>query len=104
MVKTQLATFRLNAGTWEEFQKYARRQGLTASALLLGFVDSCLAGDDYRPADLEKIEPMVADAVNLKTEWINDTLYEDIHILQARMAIIESRLNNLDRHDKLKLR
>jgi hypothetical protein len=99
MPKTQLATFRLDADTWEEFQKYARRQGSTASALLLGFVDSCLAGDDYKPADMQKIQDMVTDAVSDRTAWINSTLVEEIHLLQARLAILENRLNNLDSQD-----
>ena len=99
MPKTQLATFRLDADTWEEFQKFARRQGSTASALLLGFVDSCLAGDSYKSDDRHLIESMVADAVSDRTAWINSTLVEEIHLLQARLAVVEDRLNNLDGQD-----
>jgi hypothetical protein len=94
VVKSQLATFRLNPDAWEEFQKYARKQGLTATALLVGFIDSCLAGDDCKPADTANINP----------QRNNSHLYEDIYILQARLASLELRLNSLDANDKFKLR
>ena len=38
----KLATFRLEAQKWDNFQLFARKQGTTATALLQGFVDSCL--------------------------------------------------------------
>jgi len=118
---TRLATFRIDSQAWDEFQALARKHGQSASALLVGFVESTLAGlsiEDKNTDNLDNLDKLDKRIDNLDAridEYINnldncidarideyiDNLDKRVTHLDKRIDYIDSRIdesiNNLDK-------
>lgn len=58
MTAKKLATFRIDPDEWEAFQQWAKRNGTTASALLVEYIEECLDRPPTKPSGI-RLEQMV---------------------------------------------
>jgi hypothetical protein len=103
---TKLATFRVDIQTWEDFQIFARKQGESASSLIVRFIELSLAGSSLNDKEdknidyIDDIDAKIEDAVNSKIAWINSTIMDDINEIRASMDNLIKRIDSIDEQAK----
>lgn len=61
--KSQLATFRVDPELWESFKAQARKQGRTASDVLIDFVQSYVGGATAETPQLDNLDSRIDEKV-----------------------------------------
>ena len=80
MTPKKLATFRIDADEWEAFQQWAKRNGTTASALLVEYIEECLDRPPTKPSGI-RLEHMVIN------------LTKRIDSIDKRLSLLETPSN-----------
>jgi hypothetical protein len=89
--KSQLATFRIEPELWEAFKAQARKDGKTASDVLIDFVQSYVRGEASPASSAE-----ARDTDNLESR-IDEKVGEAIAPIRAELAELRAALEEQQR-------
>jgi hypothetical protein len=97
-----LATFMISYEKWQDFQKAARAEGTTASATLVAFIESYLAGEQLSEPEVEiqlearlneSLDARIEEAVALKVASLDKVIGNHLqNVVKERDATLDARI------------